>query len=194
MTKWIVILCAVIGTVMATPNLDRKYTVTYGNPKAPIQIVEYMSFGCGPCIQLFSEEFEGIRSTYIDTGDVYWVFHPHPVDLITVQAMVCLEKLSEHQKRVFLEGVLLESVHSQQADMLSLLQAAMEVLKVRHEDLHDGSALQATEAFKAAFAYQQSKPQFSGTPTIAINGRVVDEFPTRQRIDQLIQEQKGRQP
>lgn len=191
MMKWITILCSVIGTVMGTPHLDHKYTVAYGNPKAPIQIVEYLSFGCRACIQLFSEEFEGIRSTYIDTGDVYWVFHPHPVDLITVQAMVCLEKLSEHQKRVFFEGVVLESVQSTQVEMLTLLKAAMKVLKVNHADLTDSAALQATEAFKAAFAYQQSKPPFSGTPTIEINGRVVDEFPTRQCIDQLIQEQKG---
>jgi hypothetical protein len=53
--------------------------------------------------------------------------------------------------------------------------------------------LQSTSAFKAAFTYQQEKPAFSGIPTISINGRLIDVFPTRSVVDELIHIEEGRQ-
>jgi protein-disulfide isomerase len=182
---------SLISAVSGSGRLAPNYIITYGNPKAPIQIVEYISFGCAPCIQLFAEEFEGIRSAYIETGKVYWVFHPHPVDLVTVHAMVCLEALSDHQKRVFLEAIVLEQYHTPNVNTIGLMHAAMDILQVKIPNLEDASALQKTSAFKAAFTYQQHLPAFTGTPTITINGKLIDEFPTRKWIDQLIQTAEG---
>lgn len=186
------LMVGLIGTVWSTPHLDPKYTMCYGNPKAPIHIVEYFSFGCAACLRTFAEEFEGIRKTYIDTERVYWVMHPHPVDLITVQAMVCLEALTDQQRRVFLEAVLLEHDRSPKFGLLKLMLAAMDVLKIRIPDVTDATTLQSTSAFKAAFTYQQAKPAFTGTPTIFINGRLIDAFPTRTVIDALIQTEEGK--
>jgi protein-disulfide isomerase len=184
-------MLGLIGTVWASPQLDRQYTILYGNPKAPIHIVEYFSFGCASCLRAFAEDFEEIRRTYIDTGQVYWVMHPHPVDLITVQAMVYLEALTDHQKRVFLEAVLLEHHGHPDFELLTLMTTAMNVLKVTTPDVRDATVLQSTPAFKAAFSYQQAKPTFSGTPTIFINGQLIDEFPTRSLINELIQNEQG---
>lgn len=178
--------------VNGAEKLDPKYTICYGTPKAPIHIVEYFSFGCASCLRTFAEEFEGIRSTYIDTGRVYWVMHPHPVDLITVQAMGCLEALTDQQRRVFLEAVVLEHDRSPEFGLLKLMTFAMDVLKVHIPDVTDATVLQKTSAFKAAFTYQQAKPAFSGTPTIFINGRLIDAFPTRNVIDELIQTEEGK--
>jgi protein-disulfide isomerase len=181
-----------VSTVWSAPQLESKYTICYGNPKAPIHIVEYFSFGCASCLRIFAEEFDGIRETYIKTGRVYWVMHPHPVDVLTVQAMVCLEGLSDHQKRIFLEAILLEHYGGSDFGLLRLMKAAMDVLKVQMPDINDSKTLQATTAFKAAFAYQQAKPTFSGTPTLYINGKLIDEFPTRTLIDELIQTEEGK--
>lgn len=190
--KWLILILITIGGLWSAPQLDKKYTVTYGNPKAPIQIVEYVSFGCEPCVRLFAEEFEGVRSTYIETGQVYWVFHPHPVELATVQAMVCLELLTEHQKQLFFEAVFLELYQSEGLDPVTLMQSAMQVLTGKAISLRDSLAIQESAAFKAVFTYQQSKPEFSGTPTLVINGQVIDAFPTRAHIDMLINEQRKR--
>lgn len=181
------IIMGMVSCVNGSERLDPKYTICYGNPKAPIHIVEYFSFGCASCLRTFAEEFEGIRATYMDTGRVYWMMHPYPVDLITVQAMVYLEALTDQQKRVFLEAVVLEHNQSPAFGLLKLMSAAMDVLKIRVPDVNDATVLQSTSAFKAAFTYQQAKPAFSGTPTLFINGRLIDEFPTRNVIDALIQ-------
>lgn len=187
------IIMGLVSSVNGSTRLDPKYTICYGNPKATIHIVEYFSFGCASCLRTFAEEFDGIRKTYIDTGRVYWVMHPHPVDLITVQAMVCLEALTDQQRRVFLEAVVLEHDRSPEFGLLKLMTAAMDVLKVHIPDVSDAPVLQTTPAFKAAFTYQQAKPTFSGMPTIFINGRLIDEFPTRNVVDELIQTEEGRQ-
>lgn len=187
------IIMGMVSCVNGSERLDPKYTICYGNPKAPIHIVEYFSFGCASCLRTFAEEFEGIRETYMDSGRVYWVMHPHPVDLITVQAMVYLEALTNQQRRVFLEAVLLEHARSPGFGLLKLMMAAMDVLKVKFPDVMDATVLQSTSAFKAAFTYQQVKPAFSGTPTLFINGRLIDEFPTRSVVDELIHIEEERQ-
>lgn len=186
------LIMGLVSSVNGSTRLDPKYTISYGTPKAPIHIVEYFSFGCASCLRTFAEEFEGIRSTYIDTGRVYWVMHPYPVDLITVQAMVCLEALTDQQRRVFLEAVVLEYYRSPAFGLLKLMTAAMDVLKVKFPDVTDATVLQSTSAFKAAFTYQQAKPTFSGTPTIFINGRLIDAFPTRNVIDAVIHTEERR--
>lgn len=186
------IIMGMVSCVNGSGRLDPKYTICYGNPKAPIHIVEYFSFGCASCLRTFAEEFEGIRETYMDSGRVYWVMHPHPVDLITVQAMVCLEALTDQQRRVFLEAVVLEHDRSPEFELLKLMTAAMDVLKVHIPDVTDATVLQTTSAFKTAFTYQQAKATFSGTPTIFINGRLIDAFPTRSVIDALILKEEGR--
>lgn len=191
MIRMILMMLGMIGTVEAAPHLDRKYTVAYGDPKASIHIVEYISFGCAPCVRSFAEEFDGIRRTYIETGQVYWVFHPHPVDLITVQGMACLERLNAAQKQLFFEAVFLELYHSPQANGVELMGAALDALKIPAPRLWERHVLQATPAFKAAFTYQQSPYGFTGTPTLSINGRVIDDFPTRALIDKLIKNEQG---
>lgn len=185
------IIMGLVSVVNGSATLDPKYIIAYGSPKAPIHIVEYFSFGCASCLRTFAEEFEGIRETYINTGRVYWVMHPYPVDLITVQAMVCLEALSDQQKHIFLEAVLLEHDRRPEFGLLTLMLAAMDVLKVHIPDVTDAPVLQSTFAFKAAFTYQQSKLAFSGTPTIFINGRLIDAFPTRTVIDELVHTEEG---
>lgn len=185
------LIMGLVSSVNGSTKLDPKYLISYGNPKAPIHIVEYFSFGCAACLRAFAEEFEGIRKTYIDTERVYWVMHPHPVDLITVQAMVCLDALTDQQRRVFLEAVVLEHDRSPEFELLKLMTAAMDVLKVHIPDVTDATVLQSTSAFKVAFIYQQAKPAFSGTPTIFINGRLIDAFPTRSVIDALILKEEG---
>lgn len=187
-----VMIMGLVSSVNGSATLDPKYTICYGTPKAPIHIVEYFSFGCSACLRTFAEEFEGIREIYMDTGRVYWVMHPHPVDLITVQAMVCLGALTDQQRRVFLEAVVLEHDRSPEFGLLKLMTAAMDVLKVHIPDVTDATILQSTPAFKAAFTYQQAKATFSGTPTIFINGRLIDAFPTRDVIDELIHSEEGR--
>ena len=165
-------------------QLPDSYQIRYGNPKAKIVVMEYFSFGCESCIRLFKEDFEYFRRKYIDTGHVQWIFHPHPVDLITIQGMACLAKLEK--KDIFLEAVFLEM--NPKTNMLDLLEGAVLILGAPLPNLRCSKSLQATQAFKDAYIYLQTKQSFDGVPTIVINGKILEEFPDRQVVETHLKE------
>lgn len=51
----------------AFEKLNDKYLVSYGDPKAPMQIVEYFSFQCPHCLSLFRKDFKRIEEAFIDS-------------------------------------------------------------------------------------------------------------------------------
>lgn len=111
--------------------LDPKYCISYGNNQAPYTIVEYFSFQCPHCIKLFRSDFEKIKTKLIDTGKVRFTYHPVPQDLATLQAMICFEKLTEAEKRLFLEVLFEEAVPEDPDLMAKLMMKAMKSLKSR---------------------------------------------------------------
>ena len=106
MLQWFLIFLCAIEVCVGFEKLDPKYQVGYGDPNSSIKVVEYFSLSCAKCFEFFQEDFQGIRRKYLDTGEISWSFHPDPADLLTLQAMVCLENLpNEVKKRLFLETV-----------------------------------------------------------------------------------------
>lgn len=99
MKKSLMICALILGyKLMAFEKLPDPYLVQYGNPQAPLNIVQYFSFTCPHCIALFRKQFQHIKEDYIETEKISWVFHPVPMDLLTLQGMDCLSKLSEREK------------------------------------------------------------------------------------------------
>lgn len=87
--------------VFSMEKLPSEYLVKYGDPQAETKIIEYFSLSCPDCIKCFIHEFKPIQKEFIDTRKASWAFHPNPADLLTLQAMVCLEKLTEKEKLRF---------------------------------------------------------------------------------------------
>lgn len=67
---------------VALTNDDR----TLGNPKAPIQIVEYAAPICPHCAHFNETLFPQLKSNYIDTGKVFYVFRVFPLQSADVAA------------------------------------------------------------------------------------------------------------
>src|SRR3990167_750299 len=85
-------------------KLGAQYQIHYGNSDAPTKVVEYFSLSCPKCYTFFKKEFPKIREKHLN--DISLVFHPDPADLLTLQAMVCLEILPPEHKPLFLEAIL----------------------------------------------------------------------------------------
>ena len=49
-----------------------------GNADAPVTLVEYASVACGACAYWHQNVYPEIKSQYIDTGKVKYVFRPFP--------------------------------------------------------------------------------------------------------------------
>lgn len=57
-----------------------------GNPDAPVTIVEYTDYQCPYCSRHYSQTFGQLKSQYVDTGEVYYVFKDFPLEQIHPQA------------------------------------------------------------------------------------------------------------
>jgi protein-disulfide isomerase len=53
---------------------------TLGNPKAPVQMVEYGAPSCPVCAHFDMDNFALLKKDYIDTGKVFFVFRVFPIN------------------------------------------------------------------------------------------------------------------
>lgn len=172
------------GPMSAFDKLPQQYQVTYGNPKASVHVVEYFSLSCLKCLETFRKDFKTMKENYIDSQKVYWVFHLHPADLLTLQSMICLEKLSPAEKRLFWE-VVIETLEKP-SQGCTIMQTAMEALGYPISQLQDLSYIKTTEGFLSAYKYLKQTDVIRELPTLEINGKIYDEFPHRKFIEKQI--------
>ena len=67
-----------LGTLAAEPvSLP---DMSLGSPNAPVTIIEYSSMTCSHCAVFEQNTFPMIKSRYIDTGQVRFVFREFPID------------------------------------------------------------------------------------------------------------------
>lgn len=175
MKKITITLFLVLGArLFAFEPLAEEYLVSYGNKDASLTITQYYSFTCPHCIALFRKQFQQIRQEYIDTEKVCWVFHPVPMDILTVKAMDCLQKLSNKEKQLFLE-VLLEEVVMDNPHISSLLmQKGMEILGKPTPNLGDKEYLSSTDAFLDAFEFIKQDQTVEAVPSVDVNGHLLE--------------------
>jgi protein-disulfide isomerase len=60
--------------------------MTLGQPGAPVTIVEYASMTCPHCGNFDRTVFDTLKTDYIDTGKVYFVFREFPLDELAFAA------------------------------------------------------------------------------------------------------------
>lgn len=167
-------------------KLPSTYMISYGDPKAPIHVVEYFSFSCPQCLDLLKKEFPHVQEKYIHPGKVYWSFHPDPADLLTLQAMICLESLSQGDKQLLLEETARHLKPHSLGKGCFLLQEIMKGLGKPLPELYDLKWIEKTQAFQKAYTYLSQKQVPSDLPTVEINGKVYKEFPSLKVIDQIL--------
>lgn len=187
MAKYICLLLVLIHIdLFCGERLPMKYCISYGKAEAKVMIVEYFSFGCPQCINLFKEDFLAIREKYCDSGRVCYIFHPDPADILTIQAMMCLSRLSESRKRIFLETILVELENVDNFTGSLFMKKAMEVFHDPLPDLDKYEFIKSAEAFKDAFRFLSQPRYIKGVPTVEINGRVYEDFPKREFLEKEI--------
>ncbi|MFP4191890.1 MAG: vitamin K epoxide reductase family protein [Candidatus Hydrogenedentota bacterium] len=52
-----------------------------GDPEAPHQVIEFFDLECPACREFAREVFPEIKERYIDTGRVYWILVPYPLEM-----------------------------------------------------------------------------------------------------------------
>jgi len=70
------------GGILAVSSDD----MAVGQANAPITIIEYASLTCPHCAHFEADIFPKIKSTYIDTGKVRFVYRDFPLDALALRA------------------------------------------------------------------------------------------------------------
>lgn len=178
-----------LSTLASVENLDSDYWIEYGTSNAPVKIVEYFSFGCPHCIEAFKEDFKKIFVNLIKPGYVHWTFHPVPTDLTTVKAMHCISRLNWIKKQIFLETTLPNLKGMSQKNLTKLMKRNMEALGRSAPRLSERSFIEKTRAFGDAYEFMQSSNRVEQVPTIQVNGQVLDDYPSYEKIATIVSQQ-----
>ncbi len=68
------------GTVYNLPESPLVGVRAVGDPNAPIVIQEFFSLTCNHCAEFHNNVFADLKSKYIDTGKVYFIFEEFPLN------------------------------------------------------------------------------------------------------------------
>lgn len=165
-------------------KLDSDFLIRFGQTDASVQIVHYFSFTCPHCIGLYRKEFCAFQAKYLTDPDVSCIFHPVPMDLLTVQAMDCLEKLSEKEKRIFFSALFEIIPIDHSVETIQYMLKAMEIFEKPLPNLQDKEYLSNTRAFKEAFLFLKQEEKIQAVPAVEINGEFFSNaLPTLEFID-----------
>jgi hypothetical protein len=168
-------------------NLPSDYCISFGSPEAPVKVIEYFSLSCPQCLNLLQKDFPSFRKKYVDTEQVFWVLHPDPADILTLQLMECLEKLSDKEKRAFFDWLLATLPKKPSKKIVFQMQQILEKWGRPLPYLHDLSFLERTEAFQIAFAYVKQPNAPKEIPTISVNGEIEEAFPNASFVEKEIE-------
>lgn len=87
------------GQTQAGASAYAKGDMAMGSKNAPVTIIEYASMTCPHCAEFHLGPFEELKSKYIDTGKVRFIFREFPFDPVALQASMLARCIGE--KRYF---------------------------------------------------------------------------------------------
>ena len=144
-----------------------------GTAKAPVTIVEYASMTCPHCAAFEQNVFPMLKSKYMDTGKVRFVFREFPLDIKAAAAAMLARCIAGDDAGKFFATIDLlfkqqDQLMEQTKDTIKLIgkQAGMDELAV--ETCAKDQALLDKIKADQAFAYETLK--VDATPTFFVNG------------------------
>lgn len=157
--------------------------IVLGAENASVTMIEYASSTCGHCAAFHEAVWEQLKSTYIDTGKVRFIFRefptaPAPVAVAGFQLARCggasneqyfarLGELFRQQQAIFAAGTM-EGIRQKFIEIGSAAGLSPEQVNQCISDEEGGE--RARRIVEGASAFN-----VTGTPTIIINGQKVED-------------------
>ncbi|MBV8752498.1 MAG: DsbA family protein [Hyphomicrobiales bacterium] len=158
-----------------------------GDPKAPVSLIEYAAVTCPHCSDFFLHQFPEIKSKYIDTGKVHFIFREFPLNALDVAGFMLarcagegkffpiVDTLFEKQRDWVVQKPLepLMAIAKQAGFTQETFEACL-----KNQKIEDGIKWVRDRAAE--------KLGVSGTPTFFINGKKFTGSPTAADIGKEI--------
>lgn len=156
----------------ADPEVEAMMSVRkLGSDSAPIKVVEYASLTCGHCSSFHKDEFPKIKTDFIDTGKVQFIFKEFPLNRPAVDASKILRCLPEDKYIPFMSLLFEEQEKwAYQSDYLTPLKQNAKLAGLSEEKIDACLNNKELEArivgdMKAA----TDKYKIESTPTFVLN-------------------------
>jgi len=160
-----------------------------GPVKASVTIVEYASMSCPHCAAFEENVFPMLRSKYIDTGKVHFVFREFPLDIKAAVISMLARCIASDDAGKFFDAI--ETLFKQQDALMTQTKENLMLIGKQA-----GMSEQAVEACvknqgvldklsaDKKFAYEVLK--VNATPTFFVNGEMLKGSMSFEELDQKI--------
>ena len=159
-----------------------------GKADAPVTIVEYASMTCPHCANFHKTTYPALKSKYIDTGKVRFIFREFPLDDLAVAASM-LARCAGAEKSMALIDVLFASqdkwaVRDPVPALLQIAKQAGFTQASFDECLKDQKLYNDILAMR-----ERGSKEFKveSTPTLFVNGKLQKGGATIEELDKVIQ-------
>jgi protein-disulfide isomerase len=172
---------ALVTKPMSLPDM------ALGPAKAPVTIIEYASMSCPHCAAFEQNVLPMLRSKYIDTGKVRFVFREFPLDMNAAAASMLARCIGGDDVEKFYATVSL--LFKQQDQLMAQTLVTLQQI-ARQAAGMDDQAVEACEknqslldkiAADQKFAFETLKVQ--ATPTFFVNGEMLKGATSFEELD-----------
>ena len=152
-----------------------KHDIVFGDPNAPVTIVEYASFSCSHCASFYKNTFSQLKSEYIDTGKVHFVYRHFPLDDPSLRGALLVHCSNDKTTREKLLHALFDT-QSNWAHKQNFMEVLFTIGKLGGLNGDDIEACMQDESLSQAILetkFQALKIlEIRSTPTFFINGQM----------------------
>jgi len=148
--------------------------IAIGSPKATVTITEYASMSCPHCAAWGENVFPMLRSRYIDTGKVRFVFREFPLDIKAAGASMlarCIAK-GDAEKYLAVTATMYQQIEPLLRDTKETLIQIGKLNGMSEEEVGACETDQALlDKLKADQKFAFETLQVDSTPTFFVNGK-----------------------
>lgn len=168
------------------PNYYKKYTISFGNPNAPVKIYKFFSFACPSCLMFHKHHFPIIRRQFIDTNQVYWTFVPYVMDIDTLYVMASTSTCNDGE-RLKIFNIIMENVSSwTDEDNKEKIIQTLKTCGFSNEEIQTSLSKTNYETVLQESLDFQESVIIDGTPTLFINGTEIPGIPDAKKLSKII--------
>lgn len=161
------------GGALDTPNPLGEISI--GDANAPIKVYEYASLTCGHCAAFHNDVLPDLKTQYVDTGLVQFIFRPFPLDPYAMTGAMLVQCAVPKARIAFLDTLFKRQMQWVRSDdPLNSLRAYAKQAGMSGENFV--MCLQSEDnltAVRSMYSAAKDELGVESTPTFFVNGEKV---------------------
>jgi len=159
-----------------------------GDPKVPVTLIEYAAVTCPHCSDFFLHQFPEIKSKYIDTGKVHFIFREFALNALDVAGFMLARCAGDNQFFPIVDTLFEKQREWVVQKPLEPLMAIAKQAGFTQQSFEECLKNQKVEdGIKWVRDRAAEKFGVSGTPTFFVNGKKFTGNPTAAEIGKEIE-------